>query len=361
MSALARGLRLIAVASAAFLIAATTTADASRGPLTAAGPAWLAHGRLITFTGRYGSGTERTWIMNADGSGKRPLRGDVPSPSARRLASSGDTGTEGLVWVGWLSGKTIRNFTIHVVADLGFDWPVWAPDERAVEVGVDGRTMFVAQLHGGLRLISRVRSRSDMSPAWSPDSRSIAFITCANSHAWKCDLARIGQDGSGRKVLVHNVIPATQSQFESGVDVRPVWSPNGRAITFAVKFGVVREQKAPRPRHGTVLASKYGIYVVRPDGTGLRRLAATPYMETELSEAPALAWSPNNDQIAFADSRGITIVDITNGSQHRLTSLPRDVPNDNGVSWTPSTHVLFSHRGNVYTVLPGQRPVRILP
>jgi WD40-like Beta Propeller Repeat len=356
----ARCLRLIVVCSAAFLIVVTTTADASRGRLKAAGAAWLAHGRLITFTGRYGYGSERTWIMNADGSGKRPLRGDVPSPSARRLASSGDTGTEGVVWVGWLSGRTIRNFRIHVVADLGFGWPLWAPDERAVEVGVDDHAMFVAQLHGALRLISRVRSRSDMSPAWSPDSRSIAFITCAERHEWKCDLARIRPDGSGRRVLVHNIIPATQSQFESGVDVQPAWSPNGSTIAFAVRFGDVREQKAPSPRHGRVLASKYGIYVVRPDGTGLRRVAATPYTE-ELSEAPALAWSANNDRIAFADSRGITIVDVTDGSQYRLTSLPRDMPDDNGVSWAPSTHVLFSHRGNVYTVIPGQRLVRILP
>src|SRR5204863_4478675 len=97
------------------------------------------------------------------------------------------------------------------------------------------------------------------------------------------------------------------------------------------------------------------------DATGFRRVAATPYMETELSDAPALAWSPNSQRIAFADTRGITIVDISDGSQHRLTALPRDVPEDNSVSWAPSTRVLFSHRGNLYTALPGQRPLQILP
>ena len=136
--------------------------------------------------------------MNADGSGKRPLRGDAPSPSGRMLATSGDTGTEGVIWVGRLSGKPIRKFTIHVPADEGYGWPVWAPDEHAVEVGVDDTMMFVADLRGGLRSISRMRSREDMSPAWSPDSRVIAFVTCPKNSPWKCGLALIGRDGSGR-------------------------------------------------------------------------------------------------------------------------------------------------------------------
>jgi hypothetical protein len=50
----------------------------------------------------------------------------------------------------------------------GYGPVVWAPDERAVEVSVDDATMFVAELRGRLRLIRRVRSREDMSPAWSP-------------------------------------------------------------------------------------------------------------------------------------------------------------------------------------------------
>jgi hypothetical protein len=275
LSWLTLGSRWAAVASAAFLIAATTT-DASQGRLKAGYAEWLAHGRLITFRGWYGPNAERTWIMNADGSGKRRLGGDVPSPSGRRLATSDDTGTEGLVSIDWLSGKPIRRFTIHVVANLGFDWPVWAPDERAVAVGVDDATIFVAELRGGLRSISRIHSREDTSPAWSPDGRSIAFITCAKSAEWNCDLARIGRSGNGREILVPNIIPAAHWDSETGSDVQPVWAPNGRAITFAVKFGDVREGRAPPPRRGTVLMARYGIYVVRPDGTGLRRVAATP-------------------------------------------------------------------------------------
>jgi Tol biopolymer transport system component len=293
--------------------------------------------------------------MNADGSHTRPVAADVPSPSGRRLATSGDTGTEGVLWVDWLSGKPIRKFTIHVPAGLGYGPPVWAPDERAVEVGVDDALMFVAELRGGLRLISRIRSREDMSPAWSPDSRLIAFVTCAKSYPQNCRLALIGRNGSGRKVLVRNI----DAIGALGDDVQPVWAPNGRTISFAVRFGDIRKRKATRLRQG-YLEQRYGIYVVRPDGSRLRRVATTPYMDTD-AITPALAWSPDSRRIAFFDTRGLTIVDIDDGTQHRLTSLPRDVPRDNDLSWAPSTRVLFSHRGNVYTALPGQRPLRILP
>jgi Tol biopolymer transport system component len=366
VSWLGRGSRWAAVASAAFLIAATATADASRSRLKAEdGAFWVAHGRLIAFAGWYGHSIHavRLWMMNADGSGRRPLTAAVyaaydlpiPSPSGRRLVTSGDTGTAGVVWVDWLNGKSIRKFTIHVPAD-GYGPVMWAPDERAVavEVYTDERVMiFVADLSGRLRLVSRIRSQDDESAAWSPGGRLIAFVTCAHDTS-SCNLALIGRDGNHRKVVVR--IDPHANEY----DVQPVWAPNGRAIAFAARFGETRDRKATRSRRA-YLVQRYGIYVVRPDGSGLRRVAATPYMDTDSFSAPALAWSSNSRRIAFVDTRGITIVDISDRSQHRLTSLPRDVIRDDALSWAPSTRVLFSNRGNLYTALPGQHPLRVLP
>jgi Tol biopolymer transport system component len=350
----------------AFLVAATTTADASRGRLNAMdGAYWVADGRLIAFVGWYGRSVHpvKLWMMKADGSGRRPLTAAVyaaydlpiPSPSGRRLGDSGDTGTEGIVWIGWLNGKTVRKFTIRVQANGGYGPVVWAPDERAVEVSVDDATMFVAELRGGLRLISHVRSREDMSPAWSPDNRHIAFISCAKSYVKSypsCRLTLIGRNGSQRRVVVR--IDPLADEYH----VQPVWAPNGRAIAYSVRFGATRERNAT---HREITVQRYGIYVVRPDGSGLRRVAATPYMDTDSFSGPALAWSPNSRRVAFVDTRGITIVDTSDGSQHRLTSLPRDLIRDNALSWAPSARVLFSNRGDLYTALPGQRPLRVLP
>jgi Tol biopolymer transport system component len=349
--------------SAAVLVAATTRADASQVGLNAAGAYWVAHGRLVAFDAWYGQGDARLWMMNADGSRRRgPLNGDVLSPSGRRVAASGDTGTTGIVAVSSLSGKLIKKFTIHVVADLGYGPVVWAPDERAVTVGLDDARIFVADLRTGLvRSVSHIHSREDKSAAWSPDSRHIAFISCATDES-NCNLVLIARNGSGRRVVVRNISKADVANRGDGLtaDVEPVWAPNGRAIAFAVRFGNARLSKATRLRR-VHWEQRYGIYVLKPDGSALRRIAATPYMDTDSSDGPALAWSPNSGRIAFVDTRGITIVDISNGSHHRLTSLPRDVIRDNGVSWAPSARVLFSNRGYLYTAVPGQRPRRILP
>ena len=248
--------------------------------------------------------------------------------------------------------RCVRQFAIHVPAD-GYGPLAWAPDERAVAVEVysDRVMIFVADLRGKLRLLSQIRSRDDESAAWSPDGREIAFITCRRRYPFNCHLALIGRNGTGRRVVVCKIGDANTH------DVEPVWAPNGRAIAFAIRFGKTRPA-----RHGQrgYEEQRYEIYVVKPDGSALRRVAATPFMDTDSTDAPALAWSPSSRQIAFVDTRGITIAVIGDGSQHRLTSLPRDVIRDNAVSWAPSTRVLFSHRHNLYTVLPGQRPRRIL-
>ncbi len=344
--------------STAFLVASTTTADASRGRLDAWGAYWVAQGRLIAFYGvssrdPYHSADARLWMMNADGSRRRPLRGDGLSPSGRRLATAGDTGTAGIVRITSLSGKRIRKFTIHVAADLGYGPVEWAPDERAVTVGLNDAMIFVADLRTGLvRSVSRIRSRDDERAAWSPDSRHIAFISCARD-ASNCNLVLIGRNGSGRRAVVRNIGDGNT------YDVRPAWAPNGRAIAFAIRFGNTRFRPATR-HHSAYEQQRYGIYVVKPDGSALRRVAATPYMDTSW-DGPALAWSPNSRRIAFVDTRGITIANISDESQHRLTSLPREMRTDNSVSWAPSTRVLFSHRENMYTVLPGRPPLRILP
>jgi Tol biopolymer transport system component len=337
--------RYVGIASAALAIAGAASADAARARVSAEEPYWSAHGRLIAFTG-YPDG--HLWVMNADGSQRHRIAGSTLSPSGRMVAESFDTGNAGLVLIERPNGKLIKQFIVRVRADA-YGPVVWAPDERAVAVSVfppgpPGREkIFVADLRRGLYSVSRVRSQDDSpSPAWSPDSRRIAFVSCPSAYRGHCQLTVVNRDGSGRKVVVRDIGGAGE------YSVQAAWSPDGGVIAFARRFGPTRSSNTEPP------PQRYGVYVVRPDGTGLHRIATTPFM---VSGGIALAWSPDSRHVAFVDTRGVSIVDVP-GRQRVATRLGRD---GSSVSWAPSTRILFSDRGHVYTVIPGRRPVRVLP
>jgi Tol biopolymer transport system component len=89
------------------------------------------------------------------------------------------------------------------------------------------------------------------------------------------------------------------------VDTDPDWSPDGRLIAFASS------------------RNTGGIYVIRPDGTGLRRVFR--------GGASNVDWSPDGRRIAFQD-RGISMVRFDGGRPTRVLrgtgfSLP---------AWSPS-------------------------
>jgi hypothetical protein len=72
----------------------------------------------------------------------------------------------------------------------------------------------------------------------------------------------------------------------------PDWSPDGRLVAFASNRG-----------HG-------GVYVMRPDGTGMRRLFG--------SEASDVDWSPDGNSMAFAGRGGIYLLNVADGKARRL-------------------------------------------
>ena len=87
------------------------------------------------------------------------------------------------------------------------------------------------------------------------------------------------------------------------------------------------------------------IYVVRPDGTGLRPLAATE------NDEQRAAWSPDGSQIAYARGSGVWVMNA-DGSGQRMVPYTEAVL---GLAWSPDgTQIVFS-TGSYRPAWPNER------
>ena len=144
---------------------------------------------------------------------------------------------------------------------------------------------------------------------WSPDERRIAFAASTRlpngtypPHLYVADVARRG----AHKLALPGLYPD-----------QPAWSPDGNLIAFT-------GQKAC----GRRLDLCEAIFVVKPDGSGLRQL--TPYA-TRSTEA---TWSQDGQQIAYVGSRGVYVMNA-NGTHRERVATTAQVDNLAPLTWQP--------------------------
>jgi TolB protein len=164
-------------------------------------------------------------------------------------------------------------------------------------------------------------AKTDQMPAWSPERCRIAFVRFTGTRKGDDDIYVMSADGKRVWRLT----------TEAGFDKFPDWSPDGRQISFIsdrdgsrnlyVMYAdgsnqrqLTNQQQLPRTTRGYVqwqqwspdggeIAFTYNpgtdqgtsIYLIRPDGTGLRQL---------VDKAMEPAWSPDGQQIYFLSNRG---------------------------------------------------------
>jgi dipeptidyl aminopeptidase/acylaminoacyl peptidase len=215
-----------------------------------------------------------------------------------------------------------------------------------------GTELFSVSASGrGFRwLATRLRALSPRYPRWSPDGRSVAFS--AQRSIWRLAVRPKGQ---GRQL----------TRGRCGLCVRdPAWSPDGRTIVFvrdqtlftmrAATGTRLRELNlwrrgpfqspdwSPDGRRIAFNHATAGLYVVRADGRGARRLKP-PGVCGRLPR-----WSPDGKQIAFIGFDGVrcrnhaVMVIRPDGKGLRVIVRPPRLQADSNPAWSPDgRHLLF--------------------
>jgi TolB protein len=172
----------------------------------------------------------------------------------------------------------------------------WSPDGRWIAFGLKGggdnsqHGIFLRNAQGVNNL--QVTDQQDQWPSWSPTGDSLAFQSRRDENeSWEIYVVEIGEDG----------VPGQPKRLteNDADDIEPAWSPNGEWIAF-----ISHRDHNPE------------IYVIRPGGSGLRRLTINDVVERDI------AWSKDNQLIFASNLDGdfeLFTMQVDGNGQRRLT------------------------------------------
>jgi TolB protein len=176
--------------------------------------------------------------------------------------------------------------------------PAFSTDATRIAF-IRGRDVWVMNSDGtGLTQVTRTEAIEE-SPDWGPDGTLVYASNRSGSFTlW------LQKPGAPARRLTR-----VSQQWQE--DRSPQWSPDGRSIAFA----------SNRPGN-----FNQELYLVEPDGSGLRRLTRTPGSEDVLGDDGMPAWRPDGSGLVFVSNRDRNLelyaLDLRSGRTTRLTRTP---------------------------------------
>jgi TolB protein len=286
LAPLAAAAAVAAVIAAVFVLAPLAFRGHQRRATLTPPPPAAANGKMAFARGALGSHGQ-LWTVNPDGSGLRKLT-DLPgvslypswSPDGKRLVFAdvarfvrppSPPSWQWSLYTINKNGTGLRRLTVCRRPGCLQDYePAWSPAGSQIAF-VRNQDIYLIDANGtGLRRLTHAATPLGAGqPAWSPDSRKLAFVVFRAGPAKRPAIYVMNADGTHVRRL-------TDCQSEC-LDSEPAWSPDGTTIAFTRNSDV---------------------YAMSPDGRGVTRLTDCARIAGCVS-AGGPVWSPDGREIVF--------------------------------------------------------------
>jgi tricorn protease len=218
-----------------------------------------------------------------------------------------------------LQSKQAKKQTISVTGERDASMKHWAsvskyitdfdisPEGNRATFSARGDVFTVPAKEGSIRNITHTPGIREQLVSWSPDGRSIAYIS---DRTGEDEIYIAPQDGIGKKEQI--------TSGYSGFKSRPVWSPDSKKIAWADKnlqlWYIDLEEKKPNP----IDRAKYG-------------------------EITNYAWSPDSKWLAYdkAEESNYSTVYLWSLAEHRITPVTSSMTNSYSPVFDPDGKYLY--------------------